>query len=185
MENDLIVTEKESRVIKMIAKTGFYIQDYNKKLGISKAIIETCLSKELIYGGDGVLIYRKFCQPYYLTHKGNSIAKNRYLINPYRSKYTQTEHDFILGNIYLSLSFIEQESWVTETTLNTIFQGMSVPDGMYTSLDKELVGIEVLTNNYSKLEKKNLSNFISKYCDKSIVLNSDKLKKEKIWINYN
>ena len=137
----------------MIARTGFYIEDYNSELGVSKEIIRTCFSKGLIRKGRTMFFYKKLTKPYFLTDISTKLVKELFSINPYKFKATQGNHDFLLCQIYLSLSEEEKDSWVTETTLDMMHPGESVPDGMFISPKYGLAGVEVLTNNYTEKKK--------------------------------
>jgi hypothetical protein len=175
IETYVEVTHKESKLIKLIAKTGLYIEGYSNDLSISRKILRSCKDKDLICEGEYMFFYRKLCKPYFLTKTGISIIKDKLDISPYRSRITQGDHDFVLAKIYLSLSEEEQDSWITETALEMKYPGMTVSDGIYKSSKGPLVGVEVLTNSYTKDEIKRKTNFIKKHCDASIIINADKI----------
>lgn len=177
INNPISITDKESRVIKMIARTGFYIEDYNKELGISKKIIRSCINKGLICKGHHIFFYKKLCQPYFLTDASSVLVKERFSISPYKFKTSQGNHDFVLGHIYLSLTEKERDSWITETALDMKYPGESIADGLFTSLNNNIVGVEVLTNNYTKSEVENKKRFIEKYCDLSMIINADTFRR--------
>ena len=164
------VSLKESKVLKLIARTGFYVSEYNNNLGISKYVLNNCIRKGLIIEGRLIFLHKKLCKPYFLTEKGIEIVKDKYWIDRYRYNKNQEEHDFILCKIYLSLSDMEKESWLTETSLNMRYQNEFTIDALYTSRKGEIVGVEVLTSNYSKNEIALKNRFINKHCDKSIVI---------------
>lgn len=174
-ESYISVSEKEEWLLKFIGRTGFYILDYEDKLGISNFILYSCIRKELICKGNSIFIYTKLSTPYILTNKGADLIKHRYLINPYGFRTNQLEHDFVLANIYLSLTSKERDSWVTETTLAINYPDDKATDGFYISESGERVGVEVLTRNYSEEAIGHKQVFISTKCDKAIIIDADKL----------
>ena len=173
-ENYISVSKKEEDMLKFLARIGFFIIDFKEKLGFSERIIYSLLKKELIYKEKSMFIYTKLHIPYCLTNKGMTLVKNRYLINPYRFRMSQAEHDFVLANIYLSLSKEDRGRWVTETALGLKYPNESVSDGMYVNSNNEMVAVEVLTNNYSDIAKEAKQKFIDKHCSKSIIVDANK-----------
>lgn len=168
------ISKQEEVMLKFLGKIGFFIIDFKEKLGFSEKIIYSLVKKDLIYKEKGVFIYTKLYIPYCLTDKGKTLVKSRYLINPYKFRKPQAEHDFVLANIYLSLKPEDRERWITETSLAIKYPGENVLDGIYVNKSNQIVGVEVVTSNYSKeaIEAKQV--FIDKYCDESIVIDANK-----------
>ena len=167
---DYLISEKEANLLKQIARTGVFVNVFLKDLKISNKMVYKCLEKKLIEKGANKLIYGELLSTYYLSETGKEIIKKRYLINPYRSKPNQIEHDFLLGKIYLSLSDEEKETWITETELMLIHPTIVVTDGVYICNDNKKVGVEVITESYSKKDIEYKERFINKHCDKKLIL---------------
>lgn len=173
--DEYILPAKEVELLKLIAKTGFYVDAYRDKFKLSTRTIYSCIQKGLIYKDRTLFVFTKLLTPYLLTDKGIDIVKNKYLISPYRSNSTQSDHDFVLGNIYLSLSKSERNSWITETGLNMLYPNTHVVDGFYIDSSGNKVGIEVITKSYTENTIDDKYAFIANYCDKSIVIDIEKL----------
>ena len=170
--SDIVISKNEETLLKCIARTGLFLELYKGQLSISTATINSCIKKDLIIKDRPVLIFTKLLTPYKLTEKGKYIVNYLYMITPYQSNARQIEHDYILGKIYLSLNDSERETWRTEGELMLFYPNSSVVDGVYTDINKALVGIEVITSNYSENDISSKKDFISKYCDKAIILNT-------------
>lgn len=176
--NELCLTKKETVLMKLIARVGFYVEPFKNQLGISDKIVYNCMSKGLIKDYSPQLVFGTLLRAYSLTDKGKYLIKGFYGINPYISKIRQLEHDYLLGKIYLSLSGKEQETWKTELYLMNKYPGESVVDGIYIDENNNIVGVEVITEYYSDNEIDNKITFIKKYCDKDIIIRTkDILKK--------
>lgn len=171
---NISISKKEEEMLKLIGRVGFFIINFKDKSGLTKETMYSLVKKELIYKRNGVFIYTKLHTPYCLTDKGIHLVKSRYLINPYRFRKLQAEHDFVLANIYLSLKQDDRERWITETTLGIKYSEESVLDGMYINIKNEVVGVEVITSNYTKLKIKAKQMFIDKHCTKSILIYANK-----------
>ena len=168
------VSKKEEDMLKFLGRVGFFITDFTDKLGFSKHIVYSLIKKDLIYKEKSMFIYTKLQMPYCLTNKGKTLVKSRYLINPYRFRMSQAEHDFVLANVYLSLNEEDRERWITETSLGIKYPEENVTDAMYISSANESVAVEVFTNNYSEGAKELKRLFIDRHCDKSIVIDANK-----------
>ena len=168
---NLIINNKEERLLKLIAKTGFYFMPFLELLNLHELTVNSCLNKGLIKKEKPVMVFGKFLSPYRLTDYGKTIINTLYLITPYKDNIRHIEHDYMLAKIYLSLSVEERESWVTEGELLIRYPNSSVVDGLFTDLDGHLVGVEVITSNYSENDIALKTDFISRYCDKAIIMN--------------
>lgn len=164
------ITLKEESLIKTISKTGFFFEMYLTNLNMSTKIIYSCIKKGFIVRERPVFIFSNLTTPYSLTEKGKELASNRYSISPYRTSINQAEHDYVLGSIYTSLSQDEQSSWETETSLLVRYPGQSVVDAIYIDSFNNIVGVEVITDDYSEDEINAKLHFIKNYCDKKIII---------------
>lgn len=171
---DIKLTKKEDALIRLVGKTGFYVSEYKNKLGISAWIVNSLVDKGLLEKERGLFFFTKFLTPYCLTNKGREYVKNQLMFNPYRFRAPQANHDFILGNIYLSLDERDRESWVTETKLGLDYPDYSVTDGMFVNKCGEKVAVEVITSNYTEDTLAAKQIFIDRFCDKSVVVDADK-----------
>lgn len=172
--NQLNLGKKEENLIKLIGRCGFFVDDFKSKLGVSKHVVASCLKKDLIYKENAMFFYSKIMIPYCLTNTGKSYVKDKYFISPYRFKPSQTNHDFVLSNIYLSLSEEEREEWISETSLMSLYPNEKVTDGMYRNKNGDVIGVEVITSSYSDFYIESKMSFIERYCDRSIIIDSDK-----------
>lgn len=174
---ETICSEREEGLLKLIACAGFYTDSYKKHINITNSTLKKAQDKGFILKNPPIVIYGKMTNIYTLTDKGIKFVKSNYLINPYRSRERQIEHDFILGEIYLMLSESERNTWKTETELELKYPEIVVVDGVYTDgRDGKLVGVEVITENYSKDMIKAKENFIKNKCNKGLVINTKNLK---------
>lgn len=173
---DFILSEEEETLFKLIARTGFFVDPYKTDMTISQYTINKNVRKGLIEKNSPTLIFTKLCTTYSLTQKGTNLVKNKFLINPYRSRERQVEHDFILGKVYLNLSEEEKNTWKTETELQLKYPKISVVDGIYLDRYNNRVGVEVITESYPKRIINSKKAFIEKYCDREIIINTKEVR---------
>ncbi|MCK9470659.1 MAG: hypothetical protein M0Q88_02770 [Bacilli bacterium] len=173
MTNNFIsISNKEEELLRLIANVGCFIKPYENKLLISRHIVNGLVKSGLVVDQFSCLLYTKIFKVFTLTNSGKEFVKNKYLISPYMTKLRNVEHDYILGNIYLNLSKEERLTWTTEMALHNKYPNSTVIDGLYINSKSETVGIEVITENYSEEEIKGKEFFLSKHCDKKIVIHS-------------
>ena len=177
-ENIFNLTKREEQLLKTISNTGYFFEMYLDKLNISMKIVYNCINKGFITRENTVFLFTNLTTPYCLTNKGKDLVKNMFSINPYRTNLNQVEHDYVLGSIYVDLSNAEQNSWQTETSLMMKYPGQSIIDAMYTDLFNDLVGVEIITEDYSDKDINAKLEFIRKYCEKKVIIyTKDILKK--------
>lgn len=170
--SNYILTDKEAELLKLIANTGVYVNNFNKKLDIGKKIIDKCVKKGWIEKDSNKLIYGSLFSTYYLSKLGKEIVKGKFLISPYRSKPNQVEHDYILGRIYLNLTSEEKDTWINETELMLRYPRKNVTDGLYVNSIGEKVGVEVITDSYTTNIIKEKEAFIKEKCNRGLVVNT-------------
>lgn len=173
--NRLIVSEKQGQLLKLIGRTGFYVDKDEPSFKISKYTLNSCINKGLIMKAPNHLIFTKILKTYRLTEVGKEFIKFKFLIHPYRTKLNHIEHDYLLNKVYLSLSNKEKDTWMTETELGVRYVNTSVIDGMYTNLNNEKVGVEIITSNYSEEDIRLKTQFLERFCDKRILIDTSKL----------
>lgn len=167
---EYILSKQEIEIIKFIARVGFYEDSYRKDLKISERTVTNCVSKNIIESDKKNLLFTKQSNIYRLSDKGKMIAKKLFFIDPYKSKSSQLEHDYVLGKVYLNLSEEERETWRTETTLMLLHPSKAVVDAIYQDLDGNIVGVEIITDGYSKAKIDDKKNFINLFCDKELIV---------------
>ncbi|MDU2121931.1 MAG: hypothetical protein E7E64_05290 [Clostridium celatum] len=90
----------------------------------------------------------------------------------YKHDSNQLEHDYILQCIFLSISDKEKLTWQNETSLKHKFgKNISTSDAIYIK-DNKIIGVEVLTPNYTKDVINSKMQFITKICDESFILHT-------------
>jgi carboxypeptidase C (cathepsin A) len=99
--------------------------------------------------------------------------RSDFLINIYKSDATQLEHDYVLSKIYIYLRYDQKESWKTEGALQQMYGINKTTDGLFISNGCK-IGVEVITDSYSKEEIEQKKNFIRKYCDDYIMVHTHK-----------
>jgi len=140
-----------------------------KYLGITKRYLKS-LVKDNILICNRYLIFGKLTTVYSISDKYiDNIRNEGYYL--YKHDTTQLEHDYILLKIFLSIPDDCKITWQNETALKYKFNKTTTTDAVYVE-DKQIVGVEVLTPSYEKVAINNKMQFITKYCDKSIILNT-------------
>lgn len=90
----------------------------------------------------------------------------------YKHDSNQLEHDYLLQSVFLSISDEEKLTWQNETALKSkLGKKVSSSDAIYIR-DNKIIGVEVLTPNYSKGTINSKMQFISRVCDESFVLHT-------------
>jgi len=167
-----IVKEKDIQFLKSIAKTGLITKDLLSTYKISyDRFNQHLLTNNIVLSGR-VMTFGVLKDVYILSDDMKKQMKNDYGIGLYRSDLSQVEHDYILSKVYSKLSIAEKESWVTETMLKDIFGEETTVDGLYRSDSGYNIGVEIISENYTKQEIEDKKAFISKYCDSYILINT-------------
>lgn len=137
-------------IVRCLAKTGTvlaselgscYKELIEKKMLITKTIIDNYK-------------YKKIC---YLSEVGKEYAR-KYIMHQtalYKRNSNQLSHDIQLSKKYMSLSYEERRSWITESQMRKVFdkKGMheaTTIDGCYVSTAGKMVGVEIITSAYKK-----------------------------------
>lgn len=167
-------TEKDIQLLKAVAKVGFITESLFSYLNVSKYILNKNIENDYIVHRGNHLIYGNLRNIYHLTDKGKRRMRSEFLINPYKSDFTQLEHDYCLARVYCSLNFREKNSWITETELRIKYNLDKTADAMYISDSGEKIGVEIVTDSYSKEDIEKKKEFIRNYCDNFIMFHSHK-----------
>ena len=177
--NQLSISERARDLLYFIARTGFYCEHFNKSINVSDFTITKLINNGVLEYKNPMLIFGKMMGVYILSKSGIKTVKKQLLIRPYKPSVgglNQLEHDFILGKVYERLNKVERDTWITETDLAILYPEGTVVDGLYTNMNGNKVGVEILTNTYSKSIIEDKMKFIDKYCDKKIVVNTTDIK---------
>lgn len=167
-------TEKDIQLLKAIARTGFITENLLSFLGVSPSRLRQHLEHGNIVKKGVYMLYGCMTNIYTLSHSAKRRMRAEFLLNPYKSDTTQLEHDYVLAKIYMFLSHEEKESWLTETNLQMIYgKDTKTTDGFYIS-GKKRIGVEVISDSYSKGEVSLKLDFIKRYCDDSIIIHTHK-----------
>lgn len=111
--------ESDRRALTAIAKTSIATEQQLKKIitknRIYSYIKEGILKKDMYYNP------AKSIQAYRLTQHGQKIATYYFNIKDFQHSESII-HDIIIANKYFSLSYKEQETWLSETTIKKILK---------------------------------------------------------------
>jgi len=169
-----IEMEKDIQLLKAMAKTGLMIENMLPLLEISVSRLRQHIESGNIEKKGVYILYGAATNIYVLSSKCKKRMASDFLINIYKSDTTQLEHDYVLLKIYLYLSTQEKESWLTESKLQIDYLNSSkTTDGMFIAKGKK-IGVEVITDSYSKEDIKNKKDFIRYHCDGYIMLHTHK-----------
>lgn len=113
---------------------------------------------------------------YTLSNKSlSSLRKKGIFI--YKYDISQIEHDYILSKVYLSISSEEKLTWQNETALKSKFgKNTDTCDAMFVKNNK-IIGVEIITPDYRKANIESKLNFMKKYCDDTIILNTKEFRR--------
>lgn len=176
MKNFKLETETDIQLLKAIAKTGFITECFLEYVGISAKRFKEHIKSGCIENKGTYLIYGNLRNVYFLSAKSKRKVRSDFAINPYKSDFSQLEHDYCLAKVYHYLSFQEKQSWITETELRVKYRHDKTTDAMYISKEGKKVGVEIVTDRYSKDEIENKMNFIRSFCDDYIMFHTHKKK---------
>ena len=173
MKGIRLETEKDIQLLKAIAKTGFITESMLPLFEITRQRLYQHITSDYIEKKGVFLIYGTMTNVYTLTEHSKRRMKGDFLIDLYKSDASQLEHDFVLSQIYMYLSYDEKESWKTETSLSQMYRGSNkTTDGLYISNGGKKIGVEVVTDSYSKEEVEQKQDFIKNYCDDYIMVHT-------------
>lgn len=175
MKEISIEMEKDIQLLKAIARVGFITPCLLDYLDITQSRLKQHISSGNIVKAGTYMIYGSLCNIYTLTEEAKNRLRSEFLINPYKSDISQLEHDYCLAKVYLHLKYNQKESWKTETQLRMEYPLVpSTTDGMYYTDDNKKIGVEIMTDRYSKEEINNKLDFIRYHCDDYIILHTHK-----------
>lgn len=166
--------ESDRRALTAITKTSIATEQQLKKIitknRIYSYIKEGILKKDMYYNP----VPSKFIQAFRLTKHGQKIATYYFNIKDFQHSESII-HDIIIANKYFSLSYKEQRTWISETTIKKILQEKEdefeerkeygTLDGVYKEdLNGIWIGFEAVTSSYrckEIIKKKNASRLLN------------------------
>jgi carboxypeptidase C (cathepsin A) len=168
-----IETEKDIQLLKAIARTGLITENLLPMLGITRQRLRQHIISGNIEKKGTYMLFGSLTNIYTLTEHAKRRMRSDFLINIYKSDATQLEHDYVLSKIYIYLRYDQKESWKTEGALQQMYGINKTTDGLFISNGCK-IGVEVITDSYSKEEIEQKKNFIRKYCDDYIMVHTHK-----------
>lgn len=172
MKAIVVEMEKDIQLLKTIAKVGFITEKFLPLIGMSNARLRQHILSGNINKKGTYLVYGKAINIYNLSQKSKRRMQSEFAINLYKSDVSQIEHDYVLLKIYMSLSLLEKESWITESKLQVEYpSSRKTTDALFIKNGKK-IGVEVITDSYSKIEVKAKMDFIRYYCDDYIMMHT-------------
>lgn len=161
-------------LLKTMAKTGILTIDLLAYLDISSSRFRQHIKYGNIECKGTHLLLGSLTNIYMLSSSAKKRMASDYLIYPYKTDITQAEHDYVLAKIYTCLSYNQKESWMTETQLQSDYpMAKKTADAMYVAGTSK-IGVEVITDSYSKDEILLKKEFIRSYCDDFIMIHTRK-----------
>ncbi|NBI07623.1 hypothetical protein [Senegalia massiliensis] len=173
MNLNMIEKEKDIQLYKAIAKTGLITEDLAKLLGMSRNRLNNHIKEDNIIKKGVYMMFGDLTNIYTLSDKSKNKMRKDFLIDIYKSDTSQIEHDYVLAKIYMYLNYKEKESWITETGLKYMYQGKKTTDGLYIT-NNNRIGVEVITDSYSKSDIEEKKDFIRSCCDNYIMIHTHK-----------
>lgn len=172
MKEISVEMEKDVQLLKAIAKTGFITEKFLPLLNISESRL-----RQHIYSGSVIkkgtyLIYGVATNIYTLSTKAKRRMQSEFLINLYKGDISQIEHDYVLLKIYLYLSVVEKESWITESKLQQQYPSAKKTTDALFMKDGKRIAVEVITDSYSNDDIEAKKDFIKYYCDDYIMVHT-------------
>lgn len=158
-----------------IANCGLMTKNIAKSAyKINSLTLSNLIKEDIILINSKSLLFGKITTIYTLTYKSKKYIKiaGKSL---YKTDVSQLEHDYLLLKSYSVLPYELQNTWLNETELKEIYKNTATTDGLFL-MDNKLIGVEILTTNYSKDTIKSKMQFANTYCDKLITLNTKDIK---------
>jgi len=173
--NIKITKEKDILFLKSIANTGLITNNLISSYNINKKRLKQHIKSENIIEAKDLIIYGNNVSIYFLSGKSKADIRRKYGLGIYKTNKQQLEHDYVLAKIYSKLSYDEQNRWINETKLKTFYKDTEITDGFYISDSGLKIGVEVITNRYTKESIEGKKDFIKNNCDDYIMIHADKL----------
>lgn len=167
-------TKKDIQLLKGIARTGFITESLCHYFELPTRRLEAHVKNGHIEKRGIYILYGSFANIYTLRPMGKKRVKAEFLINPYKSDFSQLEHDYCLAKIYWMLGEAEREEWLTETQLKMKYGKKTVVDAMFLAHNGAKVGVEVISNTYTRDIIMQKQDFLVNECDHSIILHTHK-----------
>lgn len=164
----------KDRLLLAVANCGLLTEHIAKKH--FKASISDL--KELVNDGSLIkssplIIYSKPTVIYTLSELGKDYIR-KLGCSIYKTDTTQLEHDYLILKVYSTLNIDTQDTWQNETRLKQIYK-QPCCDAIFEYANK-IIAVEIITPRYTKLSINQRLQFISDYCDDSIVLKTSDIK---------
>jgi len=172
-----IVKEKDIRILKAMANTGFIAEDLLKEFNITNKRINQHISSGYVKK-KRVIIFSNLSNIYCLSDLGKSLMKNKLMMNIYKGNTESPHHDYVLSKFYASILPEEQDTWQSENLLYQKYHKKfeKTTDGLFTSVDNKKIAVEIITNNYTQKDIEMKKAFIKEECDDYIMIHIDKNK---------
>lgn len=149
--------KNDRRALTALAKTSLateqQLQTIISKNRIYSYIKEGIIKKDMYYNP----VPSKSIQAYRLTQHGQKIANYYFNIKDFQHSESVI-HDIIIANKYFFLSYKEQKTWLSETTIKKLLQEKEdefeeekeygALDGAYKDLNGRWIGFEAVTSSY-------------------------------------
>lgn len=159
---------------RILINCGFITEYLAQKVNITHNELKNEVKKNTL-NVSKQLLFGKMTNIYILSDKQLNIYRKQG-ITIYKHNVNQLEHDYLLLKVYTSLSLKEQLSWYNETSLKAKFnKSTDTTDAIFIKNNK-LIAVEVITPNYKHSKINNKKDFIRKYCDSSIILDTSNFK---------
>ena len=173
MKGIRVMTEKDIQLIKAIGNTGLITLDLLPYLEVTENRLNQHINSGNIIKDGNFMIFGVLRSTYGLSDKSKKMLKSDFQINPYKSDFTQLEHDYVLSKIYLHLPYECKESYQNETKLRLKYNQYKTVDGMFT-YNNRAIAVEVITDTYSKDMIDAKKEFIRHYADDYIMMHTHK-----------
>lgn len=166
---------KDIELLKAIARAGIMTEDFLPYFGISVNRLKQHVISENIIKRGSFLLYGRSTNIYVLSNKSKRRLASEFMINTYKSDVSQLEHDYCLLKTYTFLTADNRNTWITESKLKVDYPyAYKTCDGLFLTASKKRIGVEVITDSYSKRDVESKKEFIRKYCDGYIMLHTHK-----------
>lgn len=174
-------TRSEVNAFSGLAKTGIILNSDFKAAFTDKTFerlkeLKMIESKSYVVNGKDISVVR-------LTRTGKKFVKSAIVDKLYKYNVRQLSHDLKLSEKYISLSQAERDTWVHEGKMNEQYEKMGITpermeseniktiDACYINSDGETVGVEVVTENYSRETIQGKMNAMRQFSGGAVIIN--------------
>lgn len=169
-----LVSEKDNELLLGIARTGFINEDLLKACGFPKTRFREHIKVGNVELKGNYMLYGCLTSIYQLSKKAKMRLRKEFFVVPYRNSLSQLEHSYCLAKIYWLLTPKERQTWITEDELKHKYKFDLTVDAMFLTKAGEKVGVEVITDTYTKEKIAKKEEFFKLYCDKKLIMHTHK-----------